>query len=312
MLFREKNCGEKIFFILLQSVNGLLTDGVTVALQFLELSVQVRILVGQLIPVKATRLTLNKIRRNALNTGTFVFFRLKLFKVTFHSYRIRKSTIESIKKFSNKDLAFSSIDHKFIKSLHAHLVKEGKSESTLARTQKLIRTMFNRAIKQGLVNENPMDAFRIKEASGEREFLHPDELKKLVDLYNHRDTDLTLKKALRVFLFCCNTGLRYRDIENLKFKNIVSTIENGIEKHKLRFIMHKTKDWIEIPLNETALRLLPDKTFDEDYVFHVYSNQPMTFVFFSTIVEVRRICLLGIMIILIRPQAEKVCQDGLR
>ncbi len=40
----------KIFFLNLHPKNGL-TDGVTVALQFLELSVQVRILVGQLLQI---------------------------------------------------------------------------------------------------------------------------------------------------------------------------------------------------------------------------------------------------------------------
>lgn len=186
---------------------------------------------------------------------------------SYDTHRTRKSTIRSIEKFAKKDIAFKSVDYNFIKNLLGHLVKLGKSESTKTRTQKLIRTMFNRAIKQGIVTENPMDAFKIKERAGEREFLHPDELKKLVDLYNHPDTEVSCKKALRVFLFCCNTGLRYRDVKNLRFKNIISTVEKGAEKHKLRFIMHKTKDWHEIPLNETALRLLPDKTFDEDSVF---------------------------------------------
>jgi hypothetical protein len=74
----------KNIFITLRPESSL-TDGVTVALQFLELSVQVRILVGQQPAVKSARLTLNEIRRNALSSGGFVFFRLIPFKVDFQS-----------------------------------------------------------------------------------------------------------------------------------------------------------------------------------------------------------------------------------
>jgi hypothetical protein len=45
-VFKNNFCQQKKSFLSLPTENGL-TDGVTVALQFLELSVQVRILVGQ-------------------------------------------------------------------------------------------------------------------------------------------------------------------------------------------------------------------------------------------------------------------------
>jgi integrase/recombinase XerD len=39
--------------------------------------------------------------------------------------------------------------------------------------------------------------------------------------------------------------------------------------------MHKTKDELELPLNKKAIQLIPPKTFDEDRLFPVYTNQPM-------------------------------------
>jgi site-specific recombinase XerD len=135
--------------------------------------------------------------------------------------------------------------------------------------------MVNRAKLQGLVKENPVMSFKYKEKVGEREYLTKDEVRLLEDLLEKPETHFTIKKALVPFLFSCYTGLRYRDIFELRHKNIVTKTDKENSALSIKFVMHKTKDLQEVPLNKKAIALIPPKTFDEDKVFRVYTNQPM-------------------------------------
>lgn len=196
-------------------------------------------------------------------------------KGSFETYRTRKSAIKKIEDFAGGKVAFRDIDFNFLKRLDSSMINEGNSDSSRARILKTIKTFFNRAVMQDIVNENPVKKYKYKANDGEREYLTYEELQKFEKLYHSPSTHKTLKKALKPFLFCCHTGLRYRDISEIRFKNLKTHKEKGTKTTFLSFIMHKTQKHHEIPLNNKALALLPEKTFDEDKIFRVYTSQPM-------------------------------------
>ena len=82
----------------------------------------------------------------------------------------------------------------------------------------------------------------------------------------------THRNTCTVFLFCCYTGLRYSDIEHLKYYNIEPYTLNGKEHKAIRIRMQKTQEEIIIPLSDKALAFvgagLPEAT-----IFAVYTNQ---------------------------------------
>ncbi len=80
--------------------------------------------------------------------------------------------------------------------------------------------MYNRAIKQGLCKFNPVEEYKYSTKDAEREPLNEDELKSLENLFINPNTHSTIKRALQPFLFCCYTGLRYRDVKALRHKKI--------------------------------------------------------------------------------------------
>jgi len=66
--------------------------------------------------------------------------------------------------------------------------------------------------------------------------------------------------VLRYFLFCCYTCVRYSDVANLRYSNI-------IDGTYISLVMIKTKEHVIIPLSEKAKELLPTPDFKAQHVF---------------------------------------------
>jgi addiction module HigA family antidote len=221
------------------------------------------------------------LKKEKINTDSFIDFFINevetdyKHKGSYDTYRSRKTIINKLRAFGDGDVLFDEIDYDFVKRFNNHLKLLGNNESTRAKNLRSLKAMVNRAVLQKKVKENPVTSFKYKEKPGEREYLTKDEVKQLEILMDKPETHFTIKKSLVPFLFCCYTGLRFRDVSNLRFKNIDSIDENGKATKTIKFIMHKTKDPHEVPLNSKALALIPPKTFDEAKIFRVYTNQPM-------------------------------------
>ena len=129
--------------------------------------------------------------------------------------------------------------------------------------------MLNRAIVQGVIDEMPLkESSPAKKRQGRREFLTLTELQSLEALLSKPLHKYQLK-VLKYFLFTCYTGLRYQDLKDLRFSNIVEI--DG--KASIRLFMHKTKDEVIFNLPAQACRLLPERFVDNQRVFNVNSDQ---------------------------------------
>lgn len=196
----------------------------------------------------------------------FVEKEIKLLEKSYSWQTIKKFKTEltKLKKFKSK-LPLQSIDYKFLKEYEFYMRDTlNNHTNTIHKTMGIIRTFVNRAKKEGLIDEYPFDKYKLKLEKTNREYLTQKELNTLFDLYNF-NLKPHLKNVLEYFLFACYTGLRYQDIQNLKFKNI--------QEGKINIKMNKTKEVILIPLNDKASLLMPDFTNTEDKIFNVYSNQ---------------------------------------
>ncbi len=120
------------------------------------------------------------------------------------------------------------------------------SNSTINRELTALRRMFNLAIKWKMARRNPMDQIdKLEEPPGRTRFLTEEECKRLLD---------SCSKAFRPIVFTAlNTGMRLREILNLKWENVYidSVVDPYIEldrtkNNKKRFI----------PLNDGMVNLL--------------------------------------------------------
>ena len=152
------------------------------------------------------------------------------------------TTVTVLQEF-RPGLDFKDITYTFLKDFEVHLKEKGNSVNTVAKHMRQLRTLVNEAINQGYIPSDayPFRKYKIKQEKGRKEFLTPDELKRLENL----DVDKKLRHVLDAFLFCCYTGLRYSDFCQLTPENIIRV--NG--KRWLYFKSVKTDVEIRLPLH---------------------------------------------------------------
>ena len=152
------------------------------------------------------------------------------------------TTITVLQEF-RPGIDFKDITYTFLRDFEVHLKEKGNSVNTIAKHLRQLRTLVNEAINQGYIPSDayPFRKYKIKQEKGRKEFLTPDELKRLENL----DVDKKLRHVLDAFLFCCYTGLRYSDFCQLTPENIIRV--NG--KRWLHFKSVKTDVEIRLPLH---------------------------------------------------------------
>ena len=152
------------------------------------------------------------------------------------------TTITVLQEF-RPGIDFKDITYTFLRDFEVHLKEKGNSVNTIAKHLRQLRTLVNEAINQGYIPSDayPFRKYKIKQEKGRKEFLTPDELKRLENL----NVDKKLRHVLDAFLFCCYTGLRYSDFCQLSPVNFIKV--NG--KRWLHFTSVKTGVELRLPLH---------------------------------------------------------------
>lgn len=152
------------------------------------------------------------------------------------------TTVTVLQEF-RPGLDFKDITYTFLKDFEVHLKEKGNSVNTVAKHMRQLRTLVNEAINQGYIPSDayPFRKYKIKQEKGRKEFLTPDELKRLENL----DVDKKLRHVLDAFLFCCYTRLRFSDFCQLSPANFIKV--NG--KRWLHFTSIKTGVELRLPLH---------------------------------------------------------------
>lgn len=165
-----------------------------------------------------------------------------------------KTTINSIETFK-KNLTIHDITPKFLKAYEDHLLKGGKSHSTVGIYMRQLRSVINRAIKDKLLSADhyPFKAYKIPTGKNTKKALSSQDLSKLLK-YTCENPEL--RKALDFWLFSylCN-GINFADIANLK--------TNDVTGDYLTFFRQKTKRTkkkdvrpIKVGLNPLAKKII--------------------------------------------------------
>lgn len=183
------------------------------------------------------------------------------------SKHIWKSSILYLTDFTNGQCTFENLNQIFVEDFKTYLLNARsrrsnnallKSASASAYFQCFCSTL-NQAVKDGLLPANPAaDIEKIKTLEATREFLTIGELQKLAA------TECRMPDVLRrAALFSALTGLRFSDIQKLKWENVRHSEGMG---YYLQFRIKKTGENLTLPISDEARLLLGEQTAPDDQV----------------------------------------------
>lgn len=176
-----------------------------------------------------------------------------------------------LEKYCPEHVTFNDVDVDFIKGFRKYLdtVAVTKSEKKLSQNTK--HTYFNKfkaclraAFDEGFLKENlvkKVKGFTMAEST--REYLTSQELQNLAR------TECRFPKLKRAFLFSALTGIRWSDINKLKWKEVRDEGNNNLGKPLFRIVFKQKKtDGAEyLYISNQARALLGERQKPEDRVF---------------------------------------------
>lgn len=183
---------------------------------------------------------------------------------TYNKKDFRKS-ISALKSFKgfleNKDITFSLLTDALVNSFKDYLEANKKLTGEtpciyLTQLKKVIR----KAYKEGIIKKPFGEDIKIPRSTTIRkDILTSDELKRLGEAYcGNADVK-------RAFLFSCNTGLRYVDINRLTWK----FIKQGEDGLMLQMNQSKTGKPVKVYLNDGALKYLGGQLPSNKLIFEL-------------------------------------------
>ncbi len=171
-------------------------------------------------------------------------------------------------KFKQKDIQLKALKSSFIEHYEYFLKTEKKfQQSTLNKAIQRFRRVIRYAVAEDYLAKDPFMLYRAKRVKKEVLFLSPEQLKKL------EETSFKIKRIQQIkdmFVFCCYTGLGFKEMVNLKKQNITTEFDGELW---LNIYRNKTTRSYKVPLLPKA-KEIKDKYDDEasEYVFPRMSN----------------------------------------
>ena len=172
-------------------------------------------------------------------------------------------------KFKSKDIPLKAVKSNFLNQYEYFLKTEKKlAQSTLNKAIQRFRKVVKFAISEEYLNRDPFLLFNYKTVKKEIVFLSVEELK---SLENHQFQIDRLNKIRDLFVFCCYTGLAYKEMANLKKADIIKEFDSNLW---LSIKRSKTGRTYKVPLLPQAI-LVIDRYSDDhsEYIFNNISNQ---------------------------------------
>lgn len=189
--------------------------------------------------------------------------------VTFKKYKESlmhlKSFIKS--KFKQRDVLIVDLKFSFITDYEYFLKTERNLQlSTLNKAIQRFRKVISFAISQAYLNKDPFYGYKAKRQKKEVVFLTSEQLKAL-EVKNFEIERLQQIKDM--FVFCCYTGLGFKEMISLKYSDIIKRFDGN---KWLSIKRNKTNRIYYVPLLPIANSIIEKYQNNTEYVFPRMSN----------------------------------------
>ncbi len=196
--------------------------------------------------------------------------RIKEYKAkgTFSVSRSDQSILNNIEGFlGHKNLPFQDITVSFLDKYKLYcLTQLNHSKRTATNQLMLIRTLYNRAMKEGVIDGKNYpfggENITIKLGSGNKIGLTEEEIKKIDDMEFEKNTSIWHTQNIWLFSFYF-AGVRISDVLTIKWSDI--------KNDRLYYQMSKNDKPVSLKIPDKALSIIElyrdDKKSKDDYIF---------------------------------------------
>ena len=172
-------------------------------------------------------------------------------------------------KYQKKDISLNKLDYNFIEDFDYYLrTEKNNSQVTINKKIQRLKKVTKVARKQKLIDFNPFEEHKPKQAKTKIIFLTQDELDKLKEKEFQSEI---LNKVRDCYIFCCYTGLGYSEMFSLKKSDLKKDDEGTLWIYKER---QKTERAFSIPLIfSEPLEIIEKYKSESEYLLPRLSNQ---------------------------------------
>ena len=172
-------------------------------------------------------------------------------------------------KYQKKDMSLNKLDYNFIEDFDYYLrTEKNNSQVTINKKIQRLKKVVKVARKQKLLEFNPFEEHKPKQAKTKIIFLTQDELDKLKEKEFQSEI---LNKVRDCYIFCCYTGLGYSEMFSLKKSDLKQDDESTLWIYKER---QKTERAFSIPLIfQEPLEIIEKYKSESEYLLPRLSNQ---------------------------------------
>lgn len=173
-------------------------------------------------------------------------------------------------KFKSNDTYLKGLKSGFLDQYEYFLKTEKKlAQSTLNKAIQRFRKVINYAVAEDNLQKNPFLLYKPKRVKKEVIYLTKEELSIIEN--HHFELD-RLERVKDMFVYCCYTGLGFKEMVDLKKENIFKEFDDKLWIHIYR---NKTERSYKIPLlakAETIMKKYEDE--NSEFVLPRIHNQP--------------------------------------
>lgn len=172
-------------------------------------------------------------------------------------------------KYQKKDISLNKLDYNFIEDFDYYLrTEKSNSQITINKKIQRIKKVIKTARKQKLLDYNPFEEHKPKQAKTKIIFLTKDELDELKEKEFQSEI---LNKVRDCYIFCCYTGLGYSEMFSLKKSDLKKDEDGTLWIYKER---QKTERAFSIPLIfSEPLEIIEKYNSESEYLLPRISNQ---------------------------------------
>jgi integrase len=204
------------------------------------------------------------------NTSFLSFYEVELEKrkagLSPSMYEKYDVTLKKLSRF-RPEITFNEINADLLNDFSGYCKKLGNCQNTINSNLKNIKFFVRLAYRRKMIFEDIFTEYKISNIKPHRNYLSEKELYKLVDYFKRNILNEKHRSILQPFLFSCFTGLRFSDVENLRFDNINE--DTIIIKPVKTSHIDKV---VKIPLCTSAKQLI-DWSRKTRKVFSIYTSQ---------------------------------------